>query len=263
MDLDRPSAPRLADLDRALLALPLIGGLVFGILPFATPAFFAGVTGYAGEDAYVYRLAGAATFGYAVALLLGMRNGDWLPLRNVVIAVFVFNLGSVFACFIELATARTSVAMFAILITSMLIVRISAGLLAHYPGAPEGGDVARWVVLTTTVAALAAFVFGVVPYVPELSARPLGYTGTDAFLWRQAGSATLGYAVMGIFELRAPRWEVMRLPTIMALVFNGLAFVASCIEIQQGAITPLVALVAPASLAFTIATAAALIRKGR
>jgi hypothetical protein len=49
----------------------------------------------------------------------------------------------------------------------------------------------------------------------------------------------------------------------MGIVFNGLAFIASLLEIAAGAVTIGVALIAPASLAFTIGIGAALARKGR
>jgi hypothetical protein len=55
----------------------------------------------------------------------------------------------------------------------------------------------------------------------------------------------------------------MRLPNVMALVFNGLAFLASAFEILAGRTTLLVVLVALAAGFFTIAIAAILVRRGR
>ena len=54
----------------------------------------------------------------------------------------------------------------------------------------------------------------------------MGYRGTDEYVYRLAGAACFGYAVMGIQELRSLHWYDMRLPNVMALVFNGLAFLA-------------------------------------
>jgi len=68
---------------------------------------------------------------------------------------------------------------------------------------------------------------------------------------------------MGIQELRSRHWDDMRLPNVMALVFNGLAFVASAFEILAGRATLLVYLVAVAAGFFTVAIAAILVRRGR
>jgi hypothetical protein len=112
------------------------------------------------------------------------------------------------------------------------------------------------------LAMIAATVFGILPLFPAFLAATFGYAGTDAFVFREAGAATLGYAVMGVAELRALRWSDLRLPTAMALVFNGLSFVASVIEILTRGVTLLDALVAPASALFTILFAIALARRG-
>jgi hypothetical protein len=68
---------------------------------------------------------------------------------------------------------------------------------------------------------------------------------------------------MGIQELRSLHWDDMRLPSVMALVFNGLAFLASMFEVLAGRGTLLVYLVALAAGFFTIAIAAIVVRRGR
>jgi hypothetical protein len=68
---------------------------------------------------------------------------------------------------------------------------------------------------------------------------------------------------MGIQELRPLHWDDMRLPNVMALVFNGLAFLASVFELLAGRGTLLVYLVALAAGFFTVAIAAIIIRRGR
>jgi hypothetical protein len=55
----------------------------------------------------------------------------------------------------------------------------------------------------------------------------------------------------------------MRLPNVMALVFNGLAFLASAFEMAAGRTTLLAILVALAGGFFTVAIAAILVRRGR
>jgi hypothetical protein len=91
----------------------------------------------------------------------------------------------------------------------------------------------------------------------------MGYRGTDEFIYRLAGAACFGYAAMGVQELRSLHWDDLRLPNIMALVFNGLAFLASAFEILAGRATLLAYLVALAAGFFTVALAAILVRRGR
>jgi hypothetical protein len=56
-----------------LLALLIAAGAFFGLAPFLVPAQFASSFGFHGVDILMYRLAGAATFGYGVGLALGYR----------------------------------------------------------------------------------------------------------------------------------------------------------------------------------------------
>jgi hypothetical protein len=262
-DSPRAASGALGRVDRALLLVPIAGGVVFGILPFFAQQAFASVAGYSGADAYIYRLAGAATFGYAVALTVGLRDHAWPAVRWVVLATLVFNAVSIVACAIEIAAGRAQPVVYLILPTSIAIVLITARLLAAYGVAQPARDVAGWIVWVIALATVAAALFGILPLFPAFLAATFGYAGTDAFVYRQAGAATLGYAVMGLAELRALRWGELRLPTVMALVFNGLSFVASVIELATRGVTLLDALVAPASLLFTILFVIALARRGR
>jgi hypothetical protein len=82
-------------------------------------------------------------------------------------------------------------------------------------------------------------------------------------VYRLAGVACFGYAIMGVMELRSGHWDDMRLPSIMALVFNGLAAIAAVSEIITGRATLLAVVVALAAGFFTVAIAAILVRSGR
>src|SRR3982074_3835033 len=84
--------------ERLLLLLPLVGGLAFGVGPDLAPGPFGRLFGYAGNDHFIYRLAGASTFGYAVALALAMRSPRWVRIRLVVLAVLGFNRASLYPC---------------------------------------------------------------------------------------------------------------------------------------------------------------------
>lgn len=102
------------------------------------------------------------------------------------------------------------------------------------------------------IATILALVFGLTPlFYPQLN-HLLGFKVTDLFLYRQAGASTLGYAVTGIFELRSRSWMEIRLPNLMAGVFNGLSFLASLLTLALGETILLPVLVAVASLAVTI-----------
>src|ERR1051326_9054036 len=98
------SSPRaqLTGFERALLAPPMLAGLLFGLVPLVLPQTFAAVAQFPAEGLYVSQLAGAATLGYGIALLLGMLQRTWRAVRLPVIAVLVFNLASLYACVVEI-----------------------------------------------------------------------------------------------------------------------------------------------------------------
>jgi len=151
------SATRLTTSERALLVVPLLGGIAFGLLPFLLPVDFPRAVGYSGDDPFVARLAGAAAFGYAVALVVGMRDGRWELLRNVVLATLVFNVVSLAACGIEVASARATPIVYAIIAADVVIVSVTGLLLARHGARPEGPrDVAAYVVPLLVLATLTA-----------------------------------------------------------------------------------------------------------
>jgi hypothetical protein len=264
VDGERATTERLSALERWLLAIPLGGGTVFGLLPFLVPVQFAQAVGYTGNDPFVARLAGAATFGYAVALFMGIRDGRWAPLRAIVTATLTFNLISFLAAVIEIAAGRAQPVVYLIFVVDIVIVASTWTILTRHGATPQGpGDTARWVAVLTLLGTIAAATFGLTPQLPSISGPLAGYHGTDEFLYREAGAATAGYAIMGIWELRSLRWEELRLAHVMGFVFNGLAFIGSLLELAAGALTIGVALIAPASGAFAVAIAVALARRGR
>src|SRR5205814_6955907 len=72
---------------RPLQVLLIAAGALFGLAPFLAPDTFASLTGFMGTDVFVYRLAGAATFGYGVGLAAGWR-ASWTELRIPIAATF-------------------------------------------------------------------------------------------------------------------------------------------------------------------------------
>ena len=136
-------------------------------------------------------------------------------------------------------------------------------LVAHRGLVAGPRDVAGWVAVVLALATLSAAVFGLGPQLPGPFASLMGYKGSDEHVYRLAGAACFGYAAMGIQELRSLHWADLRLPNMMALVFNGLAFLASVFEILADRPTLLVYLVALAAGFFTVTIAAILARRGR
>jgi len=70
------SATRLSSRERLLLLLPLAGSAFVGLFVLFLPTLLATLTGYAGNDLYIYRLTGAATLDILLRL-------DWLSDKEV------------------------------------------------------------------------------------------------------------------------------------------------------------------------------------
>jgi hypothetical protein len=255
---------RLSMLERLLLLLPTAGGLVFGVFPFLLGGAFGAALGFPGNDSFVYRLAGAATLGYAVALILGIRKAEWAPLRLVVIGTLAFNLASIYACLVHLLSGDTNLLVYLIFSTSIAITSITLWLLSRHPRETQTrADVSVWYIRFLILGAVLSGAFGLLPLViPVLGAGLTGFQGTDVFLIRQGGAASLGYAIMSILGIRSGAWKEIRLPLIMALVFNGLSFVASVVALFSGEPVMMSVVIGAASLFVTIVGAIAYRRNG-
>ena len=225
---------------------------------------FARVVGLVGDDVFIYELGGAALLGYAVAVGLGVRGSLWAPIRFVVLATYAF---AALAFLAGLLAFRAGLVSGFVLLVSLWAV-ITGWMLGQVLVARRGlvagpRDTARWVTAVLALATLSAAVFGIAPQAAGPFAILVGYGGTDEYVYRIAGAACFGYAVMGVMELRSGHWDDMRLPSIMALVFNGLAAIAAVSEIIAGRATLLAVVVALAAGFFTVAIAAILVRSGR
>ena len=241
-----------------------MGSLGLGLPLYVFPRPLARIVGLAGDDTFIYELGGAAILGYAVSLGFGIRAGLWSPLRFVVLATYVFAAIAFLAGFAAIASDQINGFVVLVLLWAVIVAYALAQILVARRGAHAGPrDVGQWVVAILAIATLSAAVFGLGPQVPGPFASLMGYKGTDEYIYRLAGAACFGYAAMGIQELRSLHWDDMRLPNVMALVFNGLAFLASVFEIIAGRATLLVTLVAIAAGFFTVGIAAILVRRGR
>ena len=259
------ASDELTSLEKILLVVPMLGGLVFGVIPLLFSAQFAGITGYAGNDTYLYRLTGAVTLGYVPGLLLGILQGQWTPLRLVVIATLVFNIGSLFAIAVAIFTGTAKPVVYLILVASLLITASTAWMLNKHRAAPRpSADIAQWVVYLLVFLTAAAFGTGTLfTFAPVQVSQLFGFNGTDEFILRQGGAATLGFAVMGVFELRSRAWKEIRLPSINALLFNGASFVATVIGIVSGDPILLLAVVFVVALVATVGSFITLQREGK
>ena len=241
-----------------------MGSLALGLPLYIFPRPFARIADLAGDDTFVYELGGAAMLGYAVALGLGIRGGLWLPMRFVVLATYVFAAIAFLAGFVSFASNQINGLVLVVSLWAVFVAWALAQILVAHRGARAGPrEVSTWVLVVLALATLSAAVFGLGPQLPGPFASFMGYRGTDEFVYRLAGAACFGYAAMGIQELRSLHWDDMRLPNVMALVFNGLAFLASAFELLAGRGTLLVYLVALAAGSFTVALAVILRRRGR
>ena len=257
----------LSTLERILLLLPMAGGLIFGLGPFLLGSAVGAAVGFPGNDAFIYRLAGAAAFGYAVALIIGIRQGSWAPLRQVVIGTLTFNLASVFACVVALISGDTNIFVYLILGASVIFIAITLWLLnRHGRAGVEGsdGNPSVWYVRFVTLGAVLSAAFGLLPLlIPVWGAHLLGFHGTDVFIIRQAGAASLGYAVMGLIGRRTSAWSEVRLGLVMALIFNGFSFIASVIALFSGEPLLISLVIGAASLFVTAVGTIAYQRKGQ
>ncbi len=256
---------KLSSLERTLLLLPTAGGLVFGVLPLLLGGAFGAALGFPGNDSFIYRLAGAATFGYAVALIMGLRQGDWAPLRLVVIGTLTFNLASIYACIVQIIAGDANLFEYLILGTSIAITAITFWVLNRYAGVERpAASTSVWYTRFVILGTVLSGVFGLMPlFIPVLGAKLLGFHGMDVFLIRQAGAASLGYAVIGVYGLRSGAWSDLRLPLVMALIFNGFSFIASVIALFSGEPILITVVIGAASLFVTIVGIIAYQRKGQ
>jgi len=151
---------------RPLLWLLILAGGFFGLAAFIAPATFASLTGFAGTDVFTYRLAGAATFAYAIGLVAGTR-ASWVELRIPIASTLTFNAASIFACALAIASGGAQPLVFVILLASAVFTAGTWQLLRQPPLEAAGKaraelerPIASWLVGLYVIGVAAAAVFG-------------------------------------------------------------------------------------------------------
>ena len=256
---------QVSSLERGLLFLPLAAGIIFGVLPFFMGGGFGRAVGYAGNDTFIYRLAGAATLGYGIAYIMGLMQSDWAPVRLVVVATLTFNIASIFACVMEMVSGTANWFSYMITGASIILIAITAWVLSQHWGArAPASDVSAGTIRGLGLGVVLSGALGLLPlFVPVLLAQLVGYKGTDVFIIRQAGAASLGYAVMAFFGIRSGAWQELRLPSVMALVFNGFSLIAAILAILNHDPLLIVLVIGAAALFVTVTTPMTLQRQGK
>lgn len=252
---------------RVLLLAQLIVALALGLATFLAPTLTSGLFGYPGRELFYYRLAGAATLGYAVMAWLAYRERTrWRVVRIPLVATLTFNAAATLGSLLSLADGDTHWPVFFVLGAATLFTIISGYWLRRDegPGASDERPVAPSYRIVLVLATLAAAFFGLGPLLLARGfATVAGFSMDELFLLRQAAAATLGYAAAGVLEIRATTWALVRLPTVGALVFNALSAVAAALYLLEGGSSPAGALILIAATFFSVAFGVALIRHGR
>jgi hypothetical protein len=222
---------------RALLAVQVAAAGLFGLGPLLLTGPFASLTGYSGNDPIIYRLAGASAFGYAVVAALALSGVSWQAYRIAALASASFTGAATIGCLFSIAEGDNRWVVLFVLVAAAAFTLLSAYWLQRDAGTlvDPGRPILPPFRIVLGLATLSAAVFGVLPLlVPGLFAQLFGLAGTDHWVYRMAGAATLGYAVAGVFEMRAAGFALIRRQNQAAITFNVLGFLASAWALVSG-----------------------------
>ncbi len=239
------------------LAAQAAAGLVFGLTPVLATAAYASALGFSGNEHLVYRLGGAATFGYFVApvIALAWRSG-WRQIRIPAIATLTFTIGAFAASAWELASGGKQLVIPYVVAVGAIFTLIAAWWLRR-DEAPEedpGRPLATSARVVVGLAALSAGTFGLLPLlVPGPFASLFGLDGTDTWVFRLAGAGCFGYATAGIASLLAPGYRLWRIQNLAAIAFNALGAASAWLAVVHANGGWLAPVVAAAASFFTVA----------
>lgn len=251
---------------RLLLLVQVLAAGLFGVVPYFFPGVAADAGGYPGTEAFIYRLAGAATIGYMVAAASALLNPGWFRFRLPAAASYTFNAAAVIAALMTLFESRGNFWVWFILIAAaaFVLVLIYVTRRNEGPPAPERPSLDRPARLLLAVASAAAAFFGLAPLIAaEWFADFGGFDPSDLFIYRLAGAATFGYAFAGYLSIRDGRWEAIKVQNVAAIVFNGLSAIAALVYVVGGGTSWVAWVILVAAALFTGALTILHVRKGR
>jgi hypothetical protein len=259
----RTAAP--SQTEGLLLLVPILGAVIYGLGPFLLGAGFGLPFGEAGNDSFLYRCAGAATFGYAVGLAIGLRDQSWTILRLPLIGTLTFGVVSIFVGALEILGGNHNALVYLTELASILVTVITATLVMRHSGEPQvAPDVSKLLGYGLILGGVLAGVFGVLPLlIPSQFAQLFGYKGTDVFFIRQAGAASLGYAVVAYLAFQSRVWREVRPAALMALTFNALGFVAAVLALLNGDPLFIAVVIGVAGFFYSVMVVFALQRQGQ
>jgi hypothetical protein len=251
---------------RLLLLIQVLAAGFFGVVPYLFPSVAARAGAYTGAEPFIYRLAGAAAFGYAVAAAAALLQPTWYRFRIPAAASYTFNAAAVVAALMTLFDSSDSFWVWFILIAAaaFVLVLIYVTRRDEGPPAPDQPILDRPARMLLTVASLAAAFFGLAPLIAaEWFADVGGFDPSDLFIYRLAGAATLGYAFAGYLSIRDGRWEAISVQNLAAIAFNGLSAIAALVYVMGGGRSFVGWLILIAATIFTVALVILHVRRGR
>lgn len=248
---------------RLLLGVQVLATIVFGLVPLIVPSLFAEVTGYSGDDELIYRLAGAATTGYFVAALAALAGRwSWADLRIAMVATATFTGAAALGCLLAFVGGDGHWVVLLVLAAAAAFI-LAAGYWLRRdegPETPVGSPIDATGRAILALASLSAAVFGLLGLLaPAQFASLFGLAGTDAWIYRMAGAATLGYAVAGVLEIRAAGHRRIAVQNFAAIAFNATSAAVCWMSVAVGGGGLAAPVIAVAATLFTVL----LIRTGR
>lgn len=235
---------RLGTWERALLLVPAIPAAVFGVGLLVVPG---------------NRFVGAEGVGCVAALAIALWCGDWTTARLPTVAALAISTAVLYACVATAAGGGATASVYLILGAAAVPAASAAVLLFGRRGRSgtwrPAPDVGRWLVWFLALRTAVAWLLGLGPlFFPAQFVHTFGVTHANLFLYRLGGAGLVGYAVMGIGELRSRRWSELRAPAAMVLVLVSLCAAVSLVSLAIGERSALGVLVAIVASATTVGT---------
>jgi hypothetical protein len=241
---------------RWLMAVQLLSAGFFGVVPFLSPGIFASLSGVSGREELIYRLAGAASTGYAVVALLALaRRSSWAELRIPLVATLTFTASAALGSGLAILDADLTPMVGFVLAAASVFAVLAAYWLVRDEGptAPDRPALTPATRAILALATLSAAVFGILPLVaPGQFADWFRLDGTDSWVFRMAGAACFGYATAGFLEIRASSYPAIRLQNAAAITFNAMGATAAALAVVSGHGGLLAPVILLAAGAFTV-----------